>query len=195
MSIQLVFSFLLLYWFYEQRKAGNTDPMLFVSSTTWYESLNIQLKFGIDGISMSMILLTSIVTLAGVFVSWQVDYLTKEFFISLILLASGVFGFFISLDLFTLKGGAALETFEPHFTFHGFRYVQVTGYPGELTAGKIRGIVAERGTLGKEEKHAASACSRYSAGFGPSFEPSRIGGSPASIVNATSREPSSWPAP
>jgi NADH-quinone oxidoreductase subunit M len=60
------------------------------------------LKFGVDGISVSMILLTSIVTFAGVFVSWQVNSLTKEFFISLILLATGVFGFFISLDLFTM---------------------------------------------------------------------------------------------
>jgi NADH-quinone oxidoreductase subunit M len=102
MSAQLLFSFILLYWFYYQRNAGNTDPMLFVTTTTWYESFNIQLKFGVDGISVSMILLTSIVTFAGIFVSWQVDSLTKEFFISLILLATGVFGFFISLDLFTM---------------------------------------------------------------------------------------------
>jgi len=102
MSVQLLFSFVLLFLFYQERHAGNMDAMLFVSSTTWYESLNIQLKFGIDGLSVSMILLTSIVTFAGVFVSWQVDYLTKEFFISLILLSTGVFGFFISLDLFTM---------------------------------------------------------------------------------------------
>ena len=102
MSAQLLFSFILLYWFYHQRNAGNTDPMLFVTTNMWYESFNIQLKFGVDGISVSMILLTSIVTFAGIFVSWQVDFLTKEFFISLILLATGVFGFFISLDLFTM---------------------------------------------------------------------------------------------
>jgi len=102
MSAQLLFSFMLLYWFYHQRNTGHTDPMLFVTTTTWYESFNIQLKFGVDGISVSMILLTSIVTFAGVFVSWQVNSLTKEFFISLILLATGVFGFFISLDLFTM---------------------------------------------------------------------------------------------
>ena len=102
MSAQLLFSFILLYLFYQQRNAGNTDPMLFVSTTTWYESFNIQLKFGVDGISLSMILLTAIVTFAGVFASWEVENLTKEFFISLIILASGVFGFFISLDLFTM---------------------------------------------------------------------------------------------
>jgi NADH-quinone oxidoreductase subunit M len=102
MSAQLVFAFGLLYFFYEQRNMGNTDDMLFVSTTTWYESFNIQLKFGVDGISVSMILLTAIVTFAGVFASWQVEHLTKEFFISLIILASGVYGFFISLDLFTM---------------------------------------------------------------------------------------------
>ena len=102
MSAQLLFSFILLYLFYQERNSGNTDPMLFVTTTMWYESFNIQLKFGVDGISVSMILLTSIVTFAGIFISWQVDFLAKEFFISLILLAMGVFGFFISLDLFTM---------------------------------------------------------------------------------------------
>ncbi len=43
-------------------------------------------------------------------------------------------------NTFILKGGTE-ETFEPHFTFQGFRYVMVSGYPGELTADKIRGMV------------------------------------------------------
>ncbi len=46
----------------------------------------------------------------------------------------------ISLDKFILKGNG-LETFEPQFTFHGFRYASLVGYPGELTADNIRGIV------------------------------------------------------
>jgi alpha-L-rhamnosidase len=41
---------------------------------------------------------------------------------------------------YTLKGGA-LETFEPHFTFQGFRYVAVEGYPGELTLDDLTGVV------------------------------------------------------
>ena len=43
-------------------------------------------------------------------------------------------------DHYTLKGGDE-ETFEPHFTFHGFRYVGVSGYPGVPTLGSITGIV------------------------------------------------------
>ncbi len=41
---------------------------------------------------------------------------------------------------YTLKGGAQ-EIFEPHFTFMGFRYVAVDGYPGELTTDRLTGVV------------------------------------------------------
>lgn len=43
-------------------------------------------------------------------------------------------------DRYTLKGGGD-EVFEPHFTFHGFRYVWVDGYPGEPTMASVTGIV------------------------------------------------------
>lgn len=36
-------------------------------------------------------------------------------------------------DVYYLKGSEQPEIFEPHFTFHGFRYIEVSGYPGELT--------------------------------------------------------------
>jgi alpha-L-rhamnosidase len=41
---------------------------------------------------------------------------------------------------YTLKGRGN-ETYEPHFTFQGFRYVAVSGYPGELTPASITGVV------------------------------------------------------
>ncbi len=34
-------------------------------------------------------------------------------------------------DVYILKGGAE-EVFEPHFTWHGFRYLKIQGYPGEI---------------------------------------------------------------
>ncbi|MFN2166834.1 MAG: family 78 glycoside hydrolase catalytic domain, partial [Anaerolineae bacterium] len=37
--------------------------------------------------------------------------------------------------------GRGPETWEPRFTFHGFRYAEVEGWPGELTAGAIRAVV------------------------------------------------------
>jgi NADH-quinone oxidoreductase subunit M len=102
MGIQLLLAAYLIYAYLSARNAGNNAEMLFMVDYLWYEALNIHYTVGVDGISVAMIGLTAVVVFAGIFASWQVDFLPKEFFISLILLASGVFGFFISLDLFTM---------------------------------------------------------------------------------------------
>jgi len=47
----------------------------------------------------------------------------------------------LATDTFILRGAGSQETFEPRFTFHGFRYVEVSGYPGVLSAEDIRGLV------------------------------------------------------
>ena len=102
MGLQLVLAGTLIIMFLLERKAGNTAEMLFVKDLVWFPSLNIHYLIGVDGVSVAMIGLTAIVIFAGIFASWEVVELHKEFFISLILLSTGVFGFFISLDLFTL---------------------------------------------------------------------------------------------
>jgi NADH-quinone oxidoreductase subunit M len=101
MSIQLVLAIILVFLYLGARKAGNNAEMLFTTDFTWFKTLNIHYAVGVDGISVAMIMLTSIVIFAGVFASWEVEFLSREFFVSLILLTSGVYGFFISLDLFT----------------------------------------------------------------------------------------------
>ena len=83
------------------RAAGNADPMLFRGSWMWFEPLNIHLAVGVDGISIAMLFLSSIIVFAGSFASWEIKD-PKAFFLWLILLSTGVFGFFISVDLFTM---------------------------------------------------------------------------------------------
>ncbi len=102
MGVQLIQILFLLVAFFAERGAGNTSEMLFVTDVVWYKSLNIHYAVGIDGVSLSLILLTGVVIFTGVFASWEIEDRTQEFFITLILLATGVFGFFISLDLFTM---------------------------------------------------------------------------------------------
>lgn len=102
MGIQLLLSVILVFMYLWERKSGNMDEMLFIRDVVWFKSLNIHYAIGVDGISVAMIMLTSLVVFAGIFASWEVEFLTKEFFVSLILLATGVFGFFISIDLFTM---------------------------------------------------------------------------------------------
>ncbi|MEI6455009.1 MAG: NADH-quinone oxidoreductase subunit M [bacterium] len=102
MSLQLISAITLIFLFLAERNAGNTAEILFAQDNLWYPTLNIHFYIGVDGVSVAMIGLTALVVFAGIFASWDITDLPREFFTSLILLASGVFGFFISLDLFTM---------------------------------------------------------------------------------------------
>lgn len=101
-ALQFVLAGALLILYRNERAAGNTAQFLFESSYAWFAPLNINFHIGVDGISIAMILLTAFVVLAGVLVSWSEERMSKEFFFLLIFLALGAYGFFISLDLFTL---------------------------------------------------------------------------------------------
>lgn len=102
MGLQLLSAATLIILFLFERHSGNNSDVLFSQDLLWFPTLNIHYAIGVDGVSVSMIGLTAIVIFAGIFASWEVEDLSKEFFISLILLSTGVFGFFISLDLFTM---------------------------------------------------------------------------------------------
>lgn len=84
-----------------QRAAGATAEMLYAGSWTWFAPLNINLAVGVDGVSIAMLILSSIIVFAGSFASWAIDD-ARHFFMWLLLLSTGVFGFFISVDLFTM---------------------------------------------------------------------------------------------
>ena len=101
-AIQLIMAFVLLFAFRIERAGGNEAQMLFALQYNWFPALHISLHLGVDGISVSMVLLTAFVVIAGVLVSWNVTKMTKEFYFLLILLSLGAYGFFISLDLFIL---------------------------------------------------------------------------------------------
>ena len=79
-----------------------TAEMLFRADTVWYAPLNIAYSVGADGISVAMLLLSAIIVFTGTFASWRLQPLTKEYFLWFTLLSMGVFGFFISIDLFTM---------------------------------------------------------------------------------------------
>ena len=54
----------------------------------------------VDGISVLMVLLNGVVAFAGALVAWRILERSKEFFVLFLLLIAGVFGVFVSLDLF-----------------------------------------------------------------------------------------------
>jgi len=94
-----------MYAFFAYQVADG-DAYQFQLRWTWIENVGIlgdqgiTLHLGIDGIGAPMVLLTGIVTFAGTLISWKIDYRNKDFFILFMVLVTGVFGVFTSLDLF-----------------------------------------------------------------------------------------------
>ncbi len=101
-SVILGMSFLLLYQFLNLRELYPTAEMLMTSDIVWYESMNIKLSLGVDGISVLMIILSAIIVFTGVFASWGLKEQVKEFFLWFLMLSIGVFGFFITIDMFSM---------------------------------------------------------------------------------------------
>jgi NADH-quinone oxidoreductase subunit M len=100
--IQFFAALLLLFLYEKERASGNQAALVFEEQHKWFSALNINYHVGVDGISVAMILLTAFVVLAGCLVSWNVTYLTREFYFLLIFLSLGAYGFFISFDLIML---------------------------------------------------------------------------------------------
>ena len=99
---QLGYAIWLTLFYISLRDAGETAHMLFQTSIAWFKPLHINYSVGVDGISLTMILLTAIVVVAGILVSWNLERQVKEFFFLILLLSIGAFGFFISTDLFMM---------------------------------------------------------------------------------------------
>ncbi len=74
----------------------------FVEQYNWLPQLGITYHVGVDGMNAPLVLLTGVVMFTGVLISWGIDDRPREFFAFLFILASGVFGVFVSQDLFML---------------------------------------------------------------------------------------------
>ena len=96
-SIALVLSL----WAYFTYDLGIGGYQL-VEQYPWVPRLGISYHVGIDGMNAPLVLLTGVVMFTGVLISWGIDDRPREFFGFLFILATGVFGVFVSLDLFQL---------------------------------------------------------------------------------------------
>jgi NADH-quinone oxidoreductase subunit M len=77
------------------------DGMQFTVNIPWVTSLGIHYHLGIDGISLFLIILTSLLTVLAILASWNsITTGVKGYFISMLLLETGMIGVFSALDLF-----------------------------------------------------------------------------------------------
>ncbi|MBI2095626.1 MAG: NADH-quinone oxidoreductase subunit M [Candidatus Omnitrophica bacterium] len=80
---------------------NTADPAFqLVEHVEWVRSYGIHYSNAVDGLNLPMILLTSIVIFCGVLVSWTVTTRVKDFFANMLFLVSGVFGVFMTTNLF-----------------------------------------------------------------------------------------------
>jgi NADH-quinone oxidoreductase subunit M len=86
------------FWAYDRTAAG----FQFQEELPLVPALGISYLVAIDGMSALMMLLTSIIIFAGVFASWTIKERSQEFYALLLILVTGVYGVFVSLDLFIL---------------------------------------------------------------------------------------------
>jgi len=85
-----------LFFAYDKSQGG----LQFVEKIPWVESIGITYLNAADGFNLPMLLLTGIVFFTGVLTMWELDHRVKEFFALYFLLVTGVFGLFMSMDLF-----------------------------------------------------------------------------------------------
>ena len=87
-----------LFYAYDPLKGG----FQFLQRIEWSRQLGISLHLGVDGIGTPLVLASSILLFAGIFVSWHIKDRVKEFYIWILILAAATIGVFMSLDLFFL---------------------------------------------------------------------------------------------
>jgi NADH-quinone oxidoreductase subunit M len=85
-----------LFFAYDKTQGG----LQFVERVLWVKSLGIYYFNAVDGFSLPMLMLTGIVLFTGVLTMWELETRVKEFFAFTFLLVAGVFGVFMSMDLF-----------------------------------------------------------------------------------------------
>ena len=81
------------------RSPGAIGQMQFVEKVPWIPAINAFYHLGVDGLSLTLVVLTTFLGWLAVLVSWKIELRPREYFIWLLLLETSLLGVFASLDL------------------------------------------------------------------------------------------------
>ncbi|MCU0511615.1 MAG: NADH-quinone oxidoreductase subunit M [Anaerolineae bacterium] len=104
------------------------DALLFEEYVPWVPSLGISYHLGVDGLNAPMILLTGMVAVAGVLISWNIGDRQREFYAFFMLLVAGVYGVFVAVDMFVLFFFYELAIFPMYLLIAGWGWVKLREY-------------------------------------------------------------------
>src|SRR6267154_5553331 len=82
--------------------AANLARLTTIVRVPWVPALGMNYHLAVDGISLTLVLVTGIVAVSTVLFSWDVEHRQNEFFFWLLLVVAGSYGVFLSADLFLL---------------------------------------------------------------------------------------------
>src|SRR6201996_9249161 len=82
--------------------SGAGHGRVVIADLPWVPAMGIRYTLAADGISLVLVLLTGLAAVAGVLFSWNIELRTNEFFAFYLALIGGVYGVFLSADLFLL---------------------------------------------------------------------------------------------
>jgi len=102
--------------------------LAFVDRAEWLPQLGISYYVAVDGLSAPMVLLTGMVFVAGVLVSWKIEDRTREFMAFFLLLVAGVYGVFMAMDLFVLFFFYELAIFPMYLLIATYGWVKLREY-------------------------------------------------------------------
>ncbi|MEA4908067.1 MAG: NADH-quinone oxidoreductase subunit M [Anaerolineaceae bacterium] len=102
----------------------------FMEELPWVPALGITYLVGLDGISLPLVLLSGLVLVSGVLVSWNVEERAREFFAYFMFLGGSVIGVFSSLDLFQLFFFFEIAVFPKYLMIILWGYPKTREYGG-----------------------------------------------------------------
>src|SRR5207248_384099 len=88
------------YDYLEHPVTGTPGVVQMVQSASWIPAFNINYKVGIDGLSFPLVLLSTFICMLSCIASWNIEKMSKGYFVLFLMLETGILGVFLALDFF-----------------------------------------------------------------------------------------------
>jgi NADH-quinone oxidoreductase subunit M len=154
--------------------AGMGQGRTLIIDLPWVPTMGIHFLLAADGISRVLVLLTGLAAVAGVLFSWNIDLRTNEFFAFFLALIGGVYGVFLSYDLFLLFVFYEIAIVPKYFliaiwgsTRREYAAMKLALYSFAGSAMVLIGLLAAYATSGS---HSTGLVALAHAGFPVSFQ-------------------------
>ncbi|MGQ9832922.1 MAG: complex I subunit 4 family protein [Candidatus Villigracilaceae bacterium] len=169
------FALFLSGWVYAQYLIKGLTGYHFQEYVDWLPALGIGYHVGVDGMSAPLVLLTGVVMFTGVLISWGIEDRPREFFAFLFILASGVFGVFVSLDLFQLFFFYEIAVFPMYLLIAIWGWIKTREYAAMkltlyLFVGSVISLVGALAMYWTSGLHTFDMLQLERAGFSPEFQ-------------------------